>query len=245
MKFRLLLLFVVGLTSYVMVKGQSEIPYWSPARAYISNCDPCSSPVNVPLYATICQGESYNEYGFSLPLHDVPGSYTYSHPQKLTDVNGCDSVVTLYLTVRPLEEEILTARVPVNKAYDDNGFFVPAQSEPGFFIFENQYNDGSACKSSTTLHLTVYVEIIPDEYFTPEQGGQNNFWDIKNIEYFEVVTVDIYDRFGKLLLRQSGSFTPWDGNYLGNPCPSTDYWYVVTLKEIDKQYMGHFTLLRR
>jgi len=27
--------------------------------------------------------------------------------------------------------------------------------------------------------------------------------------------------------------------------PATDYWYEINIKEINKQYVGHFTLLRR
>ena len=36
----------------------------------------------------------------------------------------------------------------------------------------------------------------------------------------------------------------WDGNYHDKPQPSTDYWYVITLKkEEEKQYVGHFTVI--
>jgi gliding motility-associated-like protein len=98
-----------------------------------------------------------------------------------------------------------------------------------------------------TLNLTVYSEIVPSEYFTPNDDGVNDVWNIKNIDYFEVVSVEIYDRLGKLLVRQTGKFTPWDGKYLGKPASSTDYWYVIIIREEEekeKQYLGHFTILR-
>ena len=36
----------------------------------------------------------------------------------------------------------------------------------------------------------------------------------------------------------------WDGTYNGNKMASTDYWYEIDVEEIDKVYVGHFTLLR-
>ena len=37
----------------------------------------------------------------------------------------------------------------------------------------------------------------------------------------------------------------WDGTYNGVSMPSTDYWYVIDIEEIDMQYTGHFTLVRQ
>jgi gliding motility-associated-like protein len=190
----------------------------------------------------VCQGENYNEYGFSLPPQDVAGNYT--HQQTRTNMHGCDSIITLNLKVEPLYEKTFTGRVSVNELYDANGFSVPPQPKPEFLIIEKRLNSLHGCDSVAILHLTVYAEIIPDKYFFPGSDGVNNVWRIKNIEGFEVVSVEIYNRFGKVLVRNTGHFTPWDGKYLGKEMPSDDYWYVITLKEKIKQYVGHFTLLR-
>ena len=50
---------------------------------------------NIPLTHSICQGESYNFYGQNLT---TAGTYTHT----LQTVNGCDSVLTLTLTVKSL-----------------------------------------------------------------------------------------------------------------------------------------------
>ncbi len=49
---------------------------------------------NVPVTATVCQGESYSFFGQTLTSG---GTYTHT----LQTVNGCDSIVTLTLTVNP------------------------------------------------------------------------------------------------------------------------------------------------
>lgn len=50
---------------------------------------------DIPISASICQGESYNFFGQSLT---ATGSYTHT----LYTSKGCDSVITLILTVNPL-----------------------------------------------------------------------------------------------------------------------------------------------
>ncbi len=190
------------------------------------------------LNETICQNDSYffkNEY--------LSESGTYR--DTLLSFSKCDSIVTLFLTVKPPYENTLTDRVPVNEIYSANGFSIQPVSAVGTFTYENNEVDVFGCDSVTTLLLTVYAEIKPDEFFTPNGDGVNDVWKIKNIEFFDVATVDIYDRFGKLLIHHTNSFEPWDGTYLGSLMPSTDYWYVITLKMVEKIYTGHFTLLRR
>ena len=54
----------------------------------------------------------------------------------------------------------------------------------------------------------------------------------------------IFDRFGKLLFEMKVSDGAWDGTYKGKNMPATDYWYEINIEEIDKIYVGHFTLLR-
>jgi gliding motility-associated-like protein len=39
-------------------------------------------------------------------------------------------------------------------------------------------------------------------------------------------------------------FDGWDGKYNGEDMPSTDYWYIIELRETGKRMVGHF-LLRR
>ena len=56
---------------------------------------------NIPLAHSICQGESYNFYGQNLT---AAGTYTHT----LQTVNGCDSVLTLTLTVKALPTPAIT-----------------------------------------------------------------------------------------------------------------------------------------
>ncbi len=47
----------------------------------------------------ICQGNTYTQYGFNLPAQQEAGEFTYYN--HLQSINGCDSIITLHLTVNP------------------------------------------------------------------------------------------------------------------------------------------------
>jgi hypothetical protein len=54
---------------------------------------------NIELSDEICQGGNYNENGFTLGYQDEYGTFT--HTRNLQTSHGCDSIVTLTLTVHP------------------------------------------------------------------------------------------------------------------------------------------------
>ena len=83
------------------------------------------------------------------------------------------------------------------------------------------------------------------EYFTPNQDGYNDYWQLEGLfkdSDFEA-TIYVFDRYGKLLKTFSPRSKGWDGNYNGNPMPSNDYWYRVELAD-GKVFKGNFTLKR-
>ena len=91
----------------------------------------------------ICEGSVYTENGFNV---SEPGTYT----QNLQTVNGCDSIVTLTLTVNPVESTTLSAAICEGTTYTENGFNV---SEAGTYTQNLQTVNG--CDSIVTLNLTI------------------------------------------------------------------------------------------
>jgi len=84
-------------------------------------------------------------------------------------------------------------------------------------------------------------------FLTPNQDGFHDTWNIIGIAEFDpTAKIYIFDRFGKLLKQISPIDGGWDGNYKGNPLPSSDYWFLVEYLEggIPKEIKGHFTLKR-
>jgi gliding motility-associated-like protein len=96
------------------------------------------------------------------------------------------------------------------------------------------------CSSSYQFQVPFIEPEFPAYFY---QGDE--YWQVENIENYQNSTLYIYDRFGKLLFKETGNTDGWSGDYNGRKLPSTDYWYVLDIPEIDKQYNGHFTLMRR
>ena len=85
---------------------------------------------------------------------------------------------------------------------------------------------------------------IPD-FFTPNNDGFNDYWQIEGIRKSpnSVKNIFIFDRYGKLIDNLSPRLIGWDGTHNGRQLPSQDYWYKIELQS-GQTVSGHFTLKR-
>jgi gliding motility-associated-like protein len=83
------------------------------------------------------------------------------------------------------------------------------------------------------------------KFFTPNGDNQNDFWEVKGVssQFQPNTKILIFDKYGKLIAQVNPIGSGWDGNYNGNPMPSSDYWFTVTLED-GRQFSSHFTLKR-
>ena len=95
------------------------------------------------LNAQICQGESYGFHG-----QNLTATGTYS--DTLNSADGCDSIVTLFLTVNPTYDISIFQEVCQGDSYLFNS---ETLTEPGIYIDTLQTVSG--CDSIVTLTLTV------------------------------------------------------------------------------------------
>ena len=102
-----------------------------------------SVEISNDITAAICEGTTYTENGFNV---SEAGVYT----QNLQTINGCDSVVTLTLTVNPVYSFTIDATINQGETYHGNGFEV---SEAGTYTQNLQTVNG--CDSVIVLNLTV------------------------------------------------------------------------------------------
>lgn len=106
--------------------------------------------------------------------------------------------------------------------------------------------DEKGCKSSMSFEVMA-PSIMIDPWFSPNGDGVKDTWIVGNLaQVYPNATVKIFDRYGKLLAEYLGAKADgWDGTYNGHEMPSTDYWYLIEIEEISRQFAGHFTLIRR
>lgn len=77
-------------------------------------------------------------------------------------------------------------------------------------------------------------------FFTPNGDLVNDEWQLIGLEN-EEYSLDIYDRYGKLLKQLSTADPSWDGIYNSQQLPATDYWFKVQFEE-GQLKTGHFSL---
>lgn len=81
------------------------------------------------------------------------------------------------------------------------------------------------------------------KFFTPNNDGFNDYWQIKGINKFPNSKIFIFDRYGKLLKQLSPISLGWDGFFNDTPLISSDYWFKVDSGN-RILFSGHFTLKR-
>jgi gliding motility-associated-like protein len=83
------------------------------------------------------------------------------------------------------------------------------------------------------------------KFFTPNGDGYTDKWNIIGItkDNLPKSKIYIFDRYEKLLKELDPLSDGWDGTFLGNPMPQTDYWFKVLLED-GRELKGHFSLIR-
>ena len=235
----------------VYVFGDRTLKNPGQYKATFTSSTGCDSIVTLDLKVTesskstiremICEGETY-EFG-SQTLTET-GKYEETY----VSANGCDSVVTLYLTVVKPHIVEFNDTIKEGAIYKRNGFYIDSY-EVGENVFTHEGVNRYGCDSIVTLNLfviekVVRPDVIPAKFMTPNGDGIRDTWEIENLSYYSKYTVKIFNRWGKLLVTYTNEYPGWDGYYLGHPQPSTDYWFEIDLEETDTQKVGSFTLLR-
>lgn len=166
-------------------------------------------------------------------------------------VNPANTLVSLQWTVSEAfsENQIITVTASGAGDYLYQLDYGPFQSSP---VFENvsagyhsvTVQDVTGCSASLTRNNILVIGY--PKFFTPNNDGFNDNWNIFTLVDQLGSKIQIFDRYGKFLKEIGPDGTGWNGTYNGYPLPSTDYWFVVDYPEdgIIKQFRSHFSLKR-
>jgi gliding motility-associated-like protein len=132
--------------------------------------------------------------------------------------------------------------------------FAGFQDEPLFEnleggIYKVIVNDKNGCSPDATLLISV---IQFPKFFTPNADGDNDTWVIKgaNKTFYPNSSINIFNRYGKLVAQLAIDGQGWDGTYGGKTLSSDDYWFNITLIPADTtksaiNKKGNFSLIRK
>lgn len=108
-------------------------------------------------------------------------------------------------------------------------------------LYKLYVRDKNGC-GTTFLEISI---IGYPKFFTPNNDGNNDFWQIQGVssQFQPNSNIYIFDRYGKLLKQLMPQSIGWDGTFKGALLPTDDYWFKVYLED-GRAFMGHFTLKR-
>ncbi|WP_310379037.1 T9SS type B sorting domain-containing protein [Flavobacterium sp.] len=207
-------------------------------------------------------------YVWSFNGSTLPGATNYSlivntaglYTVKVTNNQGCSRTRTL--TVVASDSAKITGITIVDLAVTNSisvtvsgagNYVYTLDDEFGTYQTESVFNNVTA-----GIH-TVFVKdlngcgVTPKEvavlgipnYFTPNNDGFNDYWNLKGVNAFfnSKTIIYIFDRYGKLIAQINPLTQGWNGIYNGQQMPATDYWYSVALED-GRVMKGHFALKR-
>lgn len=185
-----------------------------------------------------------------------PGTYTVI----VTSTNGCSSSRTISVLA---SNDATLDDIIITEGSSNNTVTVEVSGE-GDYEFSLDYALGPYQGENTFLNVspgfhTVFVRDINGcgivektisvigfpKFFTPNEDTFNDRWQVYgvNSEFNRGTTIQIFNRYGKLLTQFTNESIGWDGTFNGRPLPSNDYWFVVTLID-GRTFTGHFSLKR-
>ncbi|MBG7611113.1 T9SS type B sorting domain-containing protein [Polaribacter sp. BAL334] len=160
------------------------------------------------------------------------------------------SIDTISNDLGPGEYQFAIVNTDTNERFPFAGF----QDEPLFEnleggIYQIIVNDKNGCSPDATLLVSV---IQFPKFFTPNGDGENDTWVVKgaNRTFYPNASINIFNRYGKLVAQVPIDSQGWNGTYNGTLLPSDDYWYNITLIPADTtkptiNKKGNFSLLRK
>lgn len=225
---------------------------------------------NVTLNSGIIGGAPISKYTYQWYVNEIEipnatasrldvneiGSYSVAVTTNL----GCNSRRTINVTasIIPKVEDIKIVDLSDNNTVEvivsGNGDYVYKLDSSTNFQTSNLFSnvpagihqvfikDLNGCGSIGPIAIGVLG--IP-KFFTPNNDGYNDIWAIEGINqnFYSKTSIEIYDRYGKLLKQTKGLNNGWDGTFNGYMMPSDDYWYRIIF-DTDKVVRGHFSLKR-
>ncbi len=224
-------------------------------------------PVDSTIRREICEGDSVYFDGNYIKEE---GEYTATYTSVVT---GCDSIVTLKLTIIEIPEFTITATPQAILVGDSSQLYVnydgnivwnedstlscldcnnpiakPIQTTTYTVTIKKLY-----CSVSDSITVSIIIpEIkleIPDG-FSPNQDGVNDKFVISGLEMYPDNEIKIFNRWGTQVFQAKPYYNNWTGlNFagasMGDELPEGTYYYVLELNDKDKQVIKGYIYLKR
>ena len=227
----------------------------------------------IAIPVTIDTGLNTSEYNFKWLLNGVPiagasqgtympiegGNYEVIVQHVMTMCESSMLTIVTVLSEPEFEAEVITAPFSENPTIQvttiSSGDF-EYQLDDGPWQDESIFNNVSNGEHIVTVRnkngcmerSQTLVVISYPKFFTPNNDGSNDTWNINSIADQVNAKIYIFNRYGKLLKQISPDGEGWSGIFNGELMPVNDYWFALEYIDTNtgerKMFKAHFTLKR-
>ncbi len=213
----------------------------------------------------VFSGNGVNSTGLFNPATAGLGTKTISYI--FTAQNGCADTVSKQITVYAtpkvnagndvylLEGSSVTLKPTVsgnNLAYkwtpslglDQDNVLNPVATPHVTTTYTLTVTSADSCSNADQITITVLKAPVIPNTFTPNNDGINDTWNIKYLDSYPNVTVEVFNRYGERLFYTIGYSVPWDGRYKGADLPVGTYYYIINPGNGRSKIAGPITIIR-
>ncbi len=136
---------------------------------------------------------------------------------------------------------------PAVDVSDPNSFITNITAyTPGSYVIT--VDDGHGCTDDDTLRINMAIKPFSGfiaNTLTPNNDGINDAFYVENIEAYKTSTLKIFNEYGQLIYSAAPYNNDWKGTYNNARVADGTYYYVLTLKDIDKEkeFKGYVSIL--
>ena len=184
------------------------------------------------------------------------------------DTLGCEYIDSITVT-QPDSIKITFDITPENCKNTHTGSITTTVTGGASDIYFYNWSNGATTKSIEDLSTGTYILTVTDfnncmvvdsayvplteencnidlviyNIITPNNDGQNDVWNIENVDSYNNVHVDIYNQWGNLVFSTDDYNEPWDAtDNNGKKVAAGTYYYVIKL-ENGVTYSGYLTVM--
>lgn len=196
------------------------------------------------LEETICEGNGYVGHGFRITPEESIGVEEIVKEQHLTTLEGCDSTITLTLTILDTAIRIenlstdfcdnysatLQVTSDLNELVWSNGMMgeTIVVEKPGTYVVTGR-REGCAATASIRVEGCAFTLYLPNSITATRADGLNDYFAIPDYNQQMIIAFEIwiYSRWGELIFHSQDKHFQWYGDHNGRIFHNVAYNYVI------------------
>ncbi len=213
----------------------------------------------------VFSGNGVSGSGLFNPASAGTGTQTITYV--FTAQNGCADTVSKQITINPTPKvtagkniylldggsvtlspvvsgKNLTYKWTPSLGLSADNILNPVATPHNNTTYKLTVTSADSCTNADEMTINVLKAPVIPNTFTPNNDGINDIWNIKYLDSYPNVIVEVFNRYGERMYYSLGYSTPWDGRYKGAELPVGTYYYIINPGSGRDKIAGPVTIIR-